>query len=403
VASPPSWPWTASTGACSNTTSARDAPPAGQVPLANAGPEGGPPAVPATGSQRAVSPELSAAVAMRRAAVSSAGKPKRVTTADLDRWAESSAVRGHVHSRPSGEPYALSQVCEFGDGTGVPGDWVVRLRSATGLKSVDSVNQDSFSYTVLECGWIICIACDGHGDEGEVVAGRVARMLPMLLSQLLPAVGLEEALPKAFAEAQLDLERCYRNVQAFSGTTVATMCIHPERQEAWIAYAGDSRVVIGDLDTGLAVYSTGEHKAHDPDENARLKDKGAQIITKRYADGEVVSRVFVPKSGVPGLAMSRSLGDGCLKKYGVTAHPEVHNVTSSWAQCTIPMVVLASDGLWDTISIEDTISALAKRRKKGMDVALGIEKLVRRSQRLWIAREGDYCDDVTVLMVAPGL
>merc|ERR1712125_14668 len=108
--------------------------------------------------------------------------------------------------------------------------------------------------------------------------------------------------------------------------------------------------------------------AHDPVENERLHAAGAHIVQKSYDDGDVVSRVFVPKTGVPGLAMSRSFGDGCLKSYGVTAEPEVHEVTSIWQGCRAPLIALASDGIWDVITIEELIYALSKRSRAGLDL-----------------------------------
>jgi len=125
------------------------------------------------------------------------------------------------------------------------------------------------------------------------------------------------------------------------------------------------------------------------------------VIHKTYDDGSVVIRVFVPRTGFPGLAMSRSLGDGCLKQYGVTAEPEVHNISDLWTGCEAPVVLMASDGLWDTISIEDTMRLLAARCQKGQDVVRGIEALCRRAQRIWIEDSGDYCDDVTIMFLAP--
>ncbi|CAE8635783.1 unnamed protein product, partial [Polarella glacialis] len=166
---------------------------------------------------------------------------------------------------------------------------------------------------VLDCGWIVCVACDGHGEQGEVISERATRMLPLFLSTHLPAMGLAEALPLAFGEAQADLERCFSSAQAFSGATVAACCLHAESQEVWVAHVGDSRAVLADLDSGVSQFVTMDHKAHDPEEYSRLQAAGAQVIEKRYEDNEVVSRVFIPKTGVPGLAMSRSLGDGCLK------------------------------------------------------------------------------------------
>lgn len=326
---------------------------------------------------------------------------RRVTSADLDAWAEGPAVIGHAHSRPTFEPYGLSPVKEMGGGLEVPSGWSTRLLSAAGMKGGECANQDAFSYTVLDTGWIVCVACDGHGEQGEIVSERVTRMIPLFLSQHLPGMSLEEALPKVFAQAQADLERCFSSAQTYSGATVATCCIHSELGEAWFAHAGDSRAVLGDLESGTAIFVTGEHKAHDPEEYQRLEEAGAQVITKRYEDGELVSRIFIPKTGVPGLAMSRSLGDGCLKKYGVTAVPDVKNVSDFWSASSAPFIVLASDGLWDTISVEETVNELTVRRRRGLDVQLGAEALLRRSQRLWIEAEGDYCDDITVLLVAP--
>ncbi|CAK0902263.1 unnamed protein product [Prorocentrum cordatum] len=326
---------------------------------------------------------------------------RRLTSADLDAWARGPTVRGHAHSRPTFERYGLSLVREVGGGAAVPEDWAVRLLSATGAKGSEGPNQDAFSYTLLDSGWIVCVACDGHGEHGEVVAERVARALPLFLSPHLLEHDPEVALRRAFAEAQLDLERCFRSAQVYSGAAVAACCVHSERREAWTAHAGDSQVVLGDLGGGGVVCYTEEHKAHDPGELERLREAGAQVIQKRYDDGELVSRIFIPRTGIPGLAMSRSLGDGCLKKYGVCADPEVQDMSTLWRACAAPVLLLASDGLWDMVTPGAAVEVLASRCRSGLDVLLGVEVLLRRSQRLWIEAEGDYCDDVTVLLVAP--
>lgn len=326
---------------------------------------------------------------------------RRTTSAELDAWAKGTGMQGHAHSRPTCEPYGLSEMREFGQGTRAAQGWAARLLSSAGVKNGASLNQDSYSYTVLDDGWIVCVTCDGHGDRGEVISERVARMLPLYLSHLLKAISIQEALPRAFREAQSDLERCFASAQTYSGSTAAVCCLKMDTQEVWFAHAGDSRVLLGDLANGTVVFQTEEHKAHDPEEFRRLEEAGAQVIQKRYDDGALVSRIFMPKTGMPGLAMSRSLGDGCLKKYGVIADPEVQEVTGLWQGCEAPVVVLASDGLWDTITVEETITTLAARYSSGLDVQLGAEALLRRSQRLWIEAEADYCDDVTVLLVAP--
>jgi len=248
---------------------------------------------------------------------------------------------------------------------------------------------------------MICVACDGHGEQGEVVAERVTRTLPLLLDRHIPSMSLVDALPLAFLDAQADLEQSFKTAQFYSGATLAVFCIHQESREAWFAHAGDSLAVLGDLATARIHFITQEHKAHHPTEFQRLEKCGAQVVKKRYEDGEVVSRVFIPRTGVPGLAMSRSLGDGCLKKYGVVADPEVHDISEHWKSCTLPCVLMATDGLWDTMDPEEALVEFAGRRRRGREVLAGAEALVRTAQKLWIESEGDYCDDVTVLFVAP--
>jgi len=168
-----------------------------------------------------------------------------------------------------------------------------------------------------------------------------------------------------------------------------------------VAHAGDSTIVIGDLAIGGVVFQTEEHKAHSPDEAKRLADGKAQVICKTHDDGEVTSRVYIQRAGVPGLAMSRSLGDGCLKKHGVVASPEVRNVTELWQSCEAPVALLGSDGLFDFTKADEAVSYLATRAREGRAVDKSALTLVRQAQHKWIADEDDYCDDITCVVVGP--
>jgi len=340
----------------------------------------------------------------RALAAASVGRSRGIRTnvADmLDAWASGPTVLGHAHSRPSKEPYELSAVRELGGGAGIPEGWMSKLCSAAGLKSTETPNQDSYSYTYLDSGWIVCVACDGHGEHGDAISERVARLLPLHFAGSAEALGAGDALCKAFELAQAELERSMAEQQKLSGTMAAVYCFHVASGQAWVAHAGDSRVVLGDLRSGEVVFSTNEHKPHDPGEAERLQRSGAQVISRHYEDGELVSRIYVPGTGVPGLASSRSLGDGCLKGFGVVAAPDVRDVSALWRECAAPVAVLGSDGLWDFISPAETLAVLSARFTRALDVRRGAEVLLRRSQKLWIEAEGDYCDDVTVLLVAP--
>ena len=53
---------------------------------------------------------------------------------------------------------------------------------------------------------------------------------------------------------------------------------------------------------------------------------------------------------MPGLAMSRSLGDGIAHSVGVSSHPETKEFLIGTDD---KFVVIASDGLWEFISNEE--------------------------------------------------
>lgn len=327
----------------------------------------------------------------------------RLSRAALDAWAEGPQVLAHAHTRHAAEPHALSRLRLLGEGMTPASGWAVRMVSAAGMKGGPSPNQDACSFTRFHSGWVVCVVCDGHGEEGELLSEQLTRTLPMFIGEELTCRQPTEALKTAFLRAQEDLEqdRKFKKIQVHSGSTAVAMLSAEDSSGAWVAHAGDSKLVLCDLAAGVPTFFTDDHKAHDPSENKRLEDAGAQVIQKRYEDGDVVSRIFVPRTGVPGLAMSRSLGDGCLKSYGVIAEPEVHEITDELASCQAPLVVLATDGLWDAIAVDDTVAALSTRYRSRLDVGLGAEALTRRAQRLWIECEGDYCDDTSIVLFGP--
>jgi len=58
-------------------------------------------------------------------------------------------------------------------------------------------------------------------------------------------------------------------------------------------------------------------------------------------------RVWLQDEDVPGLAMTRSIGDGIAKDIGVTAEPEIK---SYFITDEDKFLLVASDGIWEYIS-----------------------------------------------------
>ena len=97
----------------------------------------------------------------------------------------------------------------------------------------------------------------------------------------------------------------------FSGTTFTCAVIRGNR--CTCANIGDSRTTIAyrtSHTTCCAQELTKDHKPDLPAEKARIEAKGGRVFAVEYDDGvDGPMRVWLGNMDVPGLAMSRSLGD----------------------------------------------------------------------------------------------
>jgi hypothetical protein len=111
-------------------------------------------------------------------------------------------------------------------------------------------------------------------------------------------------------------------------------------------------------------------------------------------------RVWLPHEEAPGLAMSRTFGDFCLKDYGIIAVPEL-----SYRQLTDQdqFVVLATDGIWDVLSNEEVMELIASAPTRATAACTLVEGAIRVWQLKYPSAKIDDCavaciylDDTTV-------
>ena len=110
-----------------------------------------------------------------------------------------------------------------------------------------------------------------------------------------------------------------------SGTTMTMAVIRDNR--ITICNVGDSRAVLGTrLPNGkyVPVRLSRDHKPDLADEMKRINENGGMVCALQYANGCIgPSRVWLKNLLIPGLAMSRSLGDRVAHMAGVVSTPEV--------------------------------------------------------------------------------
>lgn len=105
-------------------------------------------------------------------------------------------------------------------------------------------------------------------------------------------------------------------------------------------------------------------------------------------------RVWLGNMDVPGLAMSRSLGDVIAHTAGVSSEPEFTEYDFNPNNREDLILVMASDGLWEFMSNQEV-----------MDIAFNctepryaVDKLISESNERWM-KEEQVIDDTTVCVV----
>jgi len=254
-------------------------------------------------------------------------------------------------------------------------------------------NQDNFLVQQVGGVTVYCVA-DGHGPFGHLVSFRLVQALPRFLATSVHfGSDWEAALKEAFLNVQAELSTFCKsqsvNIEA-SGAACSVVVL--EEQTVHVAFVGDARVMLGSWnrrDTRM-IFATTDHKPELDEEMARLTAAGSEV--REIEPGNF--RIYLPQSNFPGLTMSRAFGDTACG--GVVQEPEYHKFlmqpNDQW------YCILASDGIWEFMQAEEVCKMTAKKlRLKGASETL--QSLVNASRKRWAFCCGDYCDDITALLV----
>ena len=185
---------------------------------------------------------------------------------------------------------------------------------------------------------------------------------------------------------------------AFSGSTLVSVLIRGDL--ALCANVGDSRAVIGRYENGnwKTIELSEDQKPDSPGEQARLEAAGGLVQAFKDMNGDDCgpARIWIKgsKPPIPGLAMSRSIGDSVAAQAGVIANPIIteHRITPA-----DKFLILASDGVWEFLSSERVVDIVsAYWTQKNIDSAC--DHVVRDSVRYW-KQEDEVIDDITIIVI----
>jgi len=246
---------------------------------------------------------------------------------------------------------------------------------------------------------------DGHGVNGLLASKFTGESLPALLAQ-------NDFLRTNWKEAYVQVCRevgrlmlsgaCGFDCQ-FSGTT-AVFGVLTGRNSVLLGNVGDSRAVVGRADANgkmTGVDLTEDDKPTDAPERARIESSGGRVAQMEYDPGDFDGpfRVFLREANIPGLAMSRSLGDGLAESVGVITDP---TCSEYYIRPEDKFLLFASDGLWEVFTSDEACKwaeAYFKDREKMAKMPC-TQALAEEAQRRWTRMDEDcVVDDTTVLIV----
>ena len=117
-----------------------------------------------------------------------------------------------------------------------------------------------------------------------------------------------------------------------------------------------------------------DHKPDDPAEKRRILAKGGRVFAIKYEDGiEGPPRVWLGNIDIPGIAMSRSLGDKVAHQAGCISDPDFTEFTLT---AELEVVIMATDGLWEFLSNEEVVKIWEDNRK---DPTIAMKAMIAES------------------------
>lgn len=262
---------------------------------------------------------------------------------------------------------------------------------------------------------------DGHGPHGRKAAKYVSRAIPDSLADHTVMKNTRVSNKKRLGvlkeacrhvQNQLQDESAAGFDASLSGTTACMLLVADGK--VLLANTGDSRCVAArktysdnnkdnnnNMNTAVtAIQLTTDAKPSLPEESQRVYASGGIVRQLRGEDGLGIGAHSVFRRGdnlLPGLAMSRSLGDLYAHAVGVTWEPflSVHALTDDDV-----FLVAGSDGIWDVMSNNEVVDFVNRYRLAPQPGVSCAEALTLEAQERWKAKhEEAIVDDISAAIV----
>ncbi|KYQ90440.1 protein phosphatase 2C [Tieghemostelium lacteum] len=191
---------------------------------------------------------------------------------------------------------------------------------------------------------------DGHAGKGA--AESASKLFPVHVGNLIGKSLDSKDQGDLFVQCFSSVDNAMKSHE-YEGCTatvaIVWKCSADQQRYLQVANLGDSSAYL--CRGGRAIELTFDHKANDPREKQRLIDAGIPVTENQ--------------SRINGIAVSRSLGNHFVKDQNIGMIADPHVSQSMKIQPDDQFLILASDGLWDTISGQDACDLAQSKYPNG--------------------------------------
>lgn len=289
----------------------------------------------------------------------------------------------------------------------------IRTRRGFDLNDCFKKNQDSY----LACTQLIGSKtahvfgiCDGHGKQGEKIAEFITKNFSANFSQALKKTNLlsdKEETQKVISELEnyiyFALKKTVSDLNEtdldflYSGSTFSVIVILDNC--VFCGNVGDSRAIM--LRGDSVIQLSEDHKPENETEKLRIESKNGVVLRSTNFEKEEIGpfRVWMKNSNMPGLSLSRSIGDQAFENIGITWKPSF--VVNKYLSGEKLVFVIGSDGLFEVLSNKEIIQIM-KVHWKSRNIEEACDSLMETAMKKWKEFNYDSIDDITFIAVFSG-
>ena len=227
---------------------------------------------------------------------------------------------------------------------------------------------------------------DGHGPDGHYVSQSIKQYFD---AQPNTNLSSKENLIQTFSSLSKFIQN-QKNFDVFNSGSTCVL-VHITLNKIYCANCGDSRAILISGISNNVIQLSHDHKPELPEEKRRIEQNGGRV-DRVYGMGPY--RVWMKNDNYPGLAMSRSIGDGIAHNIGVSDIPDV--LEFDVEKIKPIALVVASDGVWEFMTNDDVKNEVSKFLYSG-DCDACAKSICEKARSIW-ERNGIYCDDITAVV-----